>query len=99
MLAHLGANKTLDYLREQVWWKDIVSDTKAFCETCVTCKCSKPSNQKPYRLLNPLKVPSFPWELIGMEFVGPLPESRNCDGVFDAITVVIWWALRCIFYV
>jgi len=55
MLAHLGTNKTLDYLREQVWWKDIVSDTKAFCETCVTCKRSKPSNQKPYGLLNPLK--------------------------------------------
>jgi len=89
MLAHLGANKTLDYLREQMWWKDMISDTKAFCETCITCKRSKPSNQKPYRLLNPLKVPSFPWESIGIDFVGPLPESRNRDGVFDAITVVI----------
>jgi hypothetical protein len=27
MLAHLGASKTLDYLRDQVWWKDMVSDT------------------------------------------------------------------------
>ena len=89
MLAHLGANKTLDYLREHVWWKDMVSDTKAFCETCNTCKRSKPSNQKPYGLLNPLKVPSYLWESIGIDFVGPLPESRNRDGVFDAITVVI----------
>ena len=48
MLAHLGASKMLDYLRDQVWWKDMVSDTKSFCETCVTCKQSKPSNQKPY---------------------------------------------------
>ena len=38
MLAHLGASKTLDYLRDQVWWKDMVSDTKSFCETCVVCK-------------------------------------------------------------
>jgi hypothetical protein len=38
MLAHLGASKTLDYLRDQVWWKDMVSDTKSFCETCVICK-------------------------------------------------------------
>ena len=22
MLAHLGANKTLDYLRDHVWWKE-----------------------------------------------------------------------------
>ena len=77
MLAHLGANKTLDYLRDHVWWKDMVSDVQAFCETCHTCKTSKPNNQKPYGLLNPLSVPSYPWESIGMDFVGPLPESGN----------------------
>ena len=89
MLAHLGASKTLDYLRDHVWWKDMVSDVKAYCETCHTCKISKPSNQKPYGLLNPLSVPSYPWESIGMDFVGPLPESSNRDGSFDSITVVI----------
>ena len=77
MLAHLGSSKTLDYLRAYVWWKDIVTDVKAFCETCHTCKISKPSNQKPYGLLNPLEVPSHPWESIGIDFVGPLPESGN----------------------
>ena len=89
MLAHLGAGKTLDYLRDHVWWKDMVSDVRAFCETCHTCKMSKPSNQKPHGLLNPLTVPSYPWESIGMDFVGPLPESGNRDGLFDSITVVI----------
>ena len=89
ILAHLGASKTLDYLRDHVWWKDMVSDVKAFCETCHTCKISKPNNQKPYGLLNPLSIPSYPWESIGMDFVGPLPESGNRDGMFDSITVVI----------
>ena len=89
MLAHLGSNKTLDYLREWVWWKDMVADVKAFCETCHTCKTSKPSNQKPYGLLNPLSIPTYPWESIGVDFVGPLPESGNRDGIFDSITVVI----------
>ena len=89
LLAHLGASKTLDYLRDNVWWRDMVTDVKAFCETCNTCKMSKPSNQKPYGLLNPLAVPSYPWESIGIDFVGPLPESRNRDGQFDSITVVI----------
>lgn len=89
MLAHLGANKTLDYLRDHVWWKDMVSDVRAFCDTCHTCKISKPNNQKPYGLLNLLSVPSYPWESVGMDFVGPLPESGNRDGMFDSITVVI----------
>ena len=89
LLAHLGASKTLDYLRDQCWWKDMVSDTKSFCETCMTCKRSKPSNQKPYGLLNPLSIPGIPWESIGMDFVSPLPESSNRDGTYDSITVVI----------
>ena len=89
MLAHLGASKTVDYLRDHVWWRDLVTDVKAFCETCSTCKMSKPSNQKPYGLLNPLSVPSYPWESVGIDFVGPLPESHNRDGQYDSITVVI----------
>ena len=64
MLAHLGPSKTLDYLRDHMWWKDMVPDVKSFCETCHTCKTSKPSNQKPYGLLNPLSVPSYPLEWI-----------------------------------
>ena len=67
----------------------MVSDTKAFCETCIICKQSKPSNQKPYRLLNPLPIPVEPWESIGIDFVRPLPESHNHDGHSDAITVII----------
>ena len=67
----------------------MMSDTKVYCETCVTCKRSKPNNQKPYGLLNPLAVPSKPWESIGVDFVGPLPLSSNQDGEFDSITVVI----------
>ena len=89
LLAHLGVSKTLDYLHDHVWWKDIIADTKAYCKTCHTCKTSKPSNQKPYGLLNLLSVPNYPWESIGMDFVGPLPESGNHDGIYDSITVVI----------
>jgi transposase InsO family protein len=89
-LAHLGANKTINYLRDHVWWKDLVSDTKSYCETCIMCKRSKPNNQKPYGLLNPLAIPSEPWESIGVDFVRPLPLSNNCDGEFDSITVVIF---------
>ena len=42
-----------------------------------------------YGLLNPLTTPTYPWESIGIDFVRPLLESRNRDGQFDSITVVI----------
>jgi Integrase zinc binding domain len=89
LLAHLGMNKTLSYLRDQVWWKDMVQDTKIYCESCRTCKRSKPTNQKPYGLLNPLLIPAQPWQSISVDFVSLLPESKNRDGAFDSITIVI----------
>ncbi|KAF8831165.1 hypothetical protein HHX47_DHR1000004 [Lentinula edodes] len=89
LLAHLGARKTIDYLRDYVWWKDLVPDTHAYCESCQICRRTKPNNARPYGLLNPLTVPSYPWESIALDFVGPLPESKDRNGMYDMITVVI----------
>ncbi|EJC97404.1 ribonuclease H-like protein, partial [Fomitiporia mediterranea MF3/22] len=89
ILAHLGLQKTLSYLREQVWWKDMIIDINSYCNSCHTCKISKPNNQKPFGLLHLLSVPNRPWEGIGMDFVGPFPESKNCLGPFDMICTVI----------
>lgn len=77
MLAHLGARKTLAYLRNHVWWKGMSSDVHAYCKSCVICCQNKPSNQQPYGLLNPLPVPTHPWEVIEIDFVGPLPETKD----------------------
>jgi len=89
LLAHLGSRKTLSYLREYVWWDTMVHDVATFCTSCTTCQRSKPPNQKLYGLLNPLSVPSAPWNAIGVDFVGPLPESKDRDGLYDSITVII----------
>lgn len=72
-----------------MWWKDMVADVKAYCEICHMCEMSKPCNQKPYGLLNLLDIPGQPWEAIGINFMGPLPESFNQDGCFDSITIII----------
>jgi hypothetical protein len=89
LLAHLGTRKTLAYLREYVWWKTMVRDVQTFCDSCVTCQRSKPPNQKPFGLLNPLPIPAQPWEAVGIDFVGPLPLSKDRDSEYDSITVII----------
>jgi len=89
LLAHLGPRKTLTYLKEYVWWETMSPDVQAFCNSCITCQKSKPPTQKPYGLLNPLSVPSKPWDAIGVDFMGPLPESKDRNGKYDSITVII----------
>lgn len=89
LLAHLGYSKTLAYLRDHVWWRSMVLDVKMYCDTCMTCKQTKSPNHKLYRLLKHLPVPTYPWEIIGIDFVGPLPLSKNRDWSFDMITVIV----------
>ncbi|KAG9222581.1 hypothetical protein CCMSSC00406_0000541 [Pleurotus cornucopiae] len=89
LLAHLGPEKTLTYLREFVWWRHLSRDVYRFCESCRTCARSKPSNHRPYGLLRPLPIPSRPWDAIGIDFVGPLPKSADRNAFYDSITVII----------
>jgi hypothetical protein len=89
LLAHLGSARTLAHLRNIVWWKTIVTDVAAYVESCVTCRKIKPNNQRPYGLLNLLTVPLTPWEALGVDFIGKLPESKNRDSTYDCIVVFI----------
>ena len=89
ILAHLGGQKTLTYLRDQVWWRTMVQDINDYCKSCPTCATSKSSTEKPRGLLKTMPVPTHPWQYIGVDFVGPLPESSNRNGAYDMICVII----------
>jgi hypothetical protein len=89
LLAHLGHKKTLAMLRAEVWWRTMVDDVEKYCRSCPTCAMSKPNNQQAMGLLKTLPVPHRPWQSIGIDFVGPLPESSNRSGTFDMICVII----------
>ena len=89
ILAHLGGHKMLTYLRSQVWWKTIIQDITDYCKSCPTCATSKSPTEKPQGLLKMMPVPSHPWQYIGIDFIGPLPESSNQNGSYDMICVII----------
>ena len=65
--------RTNKYIHKFYWWSTLSRDVAKFCATCGMCQAVKPITQKPMGLLHPLPIPSRPWELIGMDFIGPLP--------------------------
>lgn len=74
-------------------------DILKFCESCQTCKRSKPNNQKPYGLLNPLPILGTPWKAVGIDFVGPLPISEDQDGKYNSIMVVIGLLMAMVYFI
>jgi transposase InsO family protein len=85
LLGHLGALRTLGYIRRYYWWPTMAKDTSEFCRSCTKCQMTKASNQHPQGLLQPLPVPSKPWESVGMDFLGPFPPSEGFNYLFVVI--------------
>lgn len=60
-------------------------DVKEFVTTCDICQKAKPRRHGPVGLLNPIPIPSKPFEVISMDFIPELPMSQG----FDNILVIV----------
>ena len=59
---------------------------KEFVKSCRICQQTKARNHKPFGLLQPIEPPSNKWEVITMDFVIPLPETKNGNsGILNVV--------------
>lgn len=85
ILGHLGGQKTEEYIRRWFWWPTLGLEVRKFCRSCGICQTSKTDNQKPTGLLHHLPIPMRPWGSIGMDFIGPFPQSHRYDYMWVVI--------------
>jgi IS30 family transposase len=83
---HPGSTKMYQDLKQRYWWYRMKRDVAAHVTLCDTCHKVKAERQRPAGLLQPLKVPEWKWEEIGMDFIVGLPRTR--DG-YDSIWVIV----------
>lgn len=83
--GHFGLSKTIELVLRTFWWPNLRTFVKNYIKSCNVCSRSKSSHHKPYGLLNPLSVPTRPWQSFSMDFITDLPSSNN----FDSILVVV----------
>ena len=83
--AHPGVVHTYDKLRENVWWPNMLRDVAKYvsnCDVCVRNKSQQHANIK----LQPMTVPSGPFQIIHVDITGPLPLSDK-GNVFILVAV------------
>ncbi|XP_020101642.1 uncharacterized protein LOC109719402 [Ananas comosus] len=83
--GHPGQKRTLALLEAAYFWPRMHEDVEAYVRTCLVCQQDKVEHQRPGGLLEPLPVPSRPWESISMDFISALPKV----GVLGSILVVV----------
>ena len=61
-------------------------DIAAYVAVCDICQRVKAEHQKPAGLLQPLPIPEWKWDKIGMDFITGLPRTK---AGYDSIWVVV----------
>ena len=61
------------------------SAIRSFVQSCVVCLQAKPDGAPYPRLLQPLPVPSAAWEVITMDFIEGLPQSKSANAIMIVV--------------
>jgi hypothetical protein len=83
---HLGSTKLYKDLKTRHWWNGMKRDVAEYVALCNTCQRVKAKHQRPVELLQPLKIPEWKWEEIGMDFIVGLPRTQ---AGYDSIWVIV----------
>jgi hypothetical protein len=87
--GHFGYDKTLERVKQIVWWPKMGDDIKLYCDTCAVCQRSKRATGKRLGLMQSIEAPKRPWDIINMDFVTGLPPAG--DKSYNALLIIICW--------
>jgi hypothetical protein len=73
-------------LKGRFWWSNIKRDVIEYIDLCDICNRVKAERQKPAGLLQPLPIPEWKWDNIGMDFIIGLPRTKSG---YDSIWVLV----------
>ena len=68
-------------------------DIKRYVSTCDICQKSKPKCHAPLGLLQPIPIPTQPFEVVSMDFIPELPLSNGFDNIFVIVDKLTKYAV------
>jgi hypothetical protein len=75
--GHLGINKTWNKIRDRYFWPRMYNQIKEYVLSCLKCKQFKIDRTRPTGKLQPIEPPTGVLDLMGLDFIGPVPQSSN----------------------
>ena len=89
LAGHLATERTYKLLRAKYYWPDMKSQVDDYCKSCLVCQGARVIRGKPQGTLHPIPVPAKPWEVLTMDFITGLPDSRAYGGTYNSILVIV----------
>ena len=94
--GHLGKDKTTEQVKRRFYWPGMDEFIRQYVTSCDACQRNKPSQQAKMGQLQPLPIPTRPWQQVSMDLITQLPRSRSGN---DAIVVFVDKLTKMVHYV
>ena len=90
--GHLGINKTYSKIKSYFYWNQCLRDVDNYIRTCPKCQTmkSKPNRNIP---IHAMPIPSYPFEMIAVDFKGPINTSDPNKYILVFIDYFTRWAI------
>ena len=85
MAGHPGRWKTLELVSRNYWWPGISRYVASYVKGCDRCNRTKTFPAKPIGKLVPTQIPEDVWDIITVDLIVGLPESKG----YNSIMVVV----------
>ena len=89
--GHRGIRKTTQQVQRYYKFDGIKKTVQKVVSECITCGRAKAGRHLPYGKLQPLQVPTRPWESISFDHIVKLPPSKEpmTGKTWDSIFVIV----------
>lgn len=77
LCSHFGFYKTLSRIQEHFYWPKMRKDVMQFIRACQVCGAQKMPNTARMGLMGREKSVDWPFQIIGMDLIGPFPLSKR----------------------
>ena len=91
--AHGGYAKSYNRITSVYYWPRMSRDIKRYVGTCNICQKTKPRRHAPVGMLQPIPIPSQPFEVVTMDFIPELPECKGFDNVLVIVDKLTKYAI------
>jgi hypothetical protein len=88
MQAHPGVENTFASIRDHFYMPQMSATVRSYVATCPDCARKRTAQHKPYGKLQPIEPPTKPFDLITIDFIVKLPDSRLQGEVYHSILTV-----------
>ncbi len=82
---HSGYHQCYNHLAATHYWPGMSRDLKKYVNSCDICQKSKPCCHGPIGLLQPIPIPTRPFEVVSIDFIPELPNSSGYDNILVII--------------